>query len=256
MTTGAEQDGGLPNGVRKLWELREKLERGPKPGLSLERIVTVAIEAADEEGIGALSMARVAKRLGSATMSLYRYVTSKDELQLLMLDMASGKPPALADLAGDWRAGLERWSREFLAVFRRHPWMLQIPLAGPPMEPGQLMWLECGLRTLNGTGLSPVERLSALLLLVGYVRNHAQLALTTPAPVASGDGADSAAGYGPALAALLDANTFPALTELIAAGAFEEPDDDFDFGLHRVLDGIDVLIRTRNGSSPLGHATN
>lgn len=255
MSTDADQGGGVPHSVRMLWELREKLDRGPKPGLSLERIVTVAIEAADEEGIGALSMARVAKRLGSATMSLYRYVSSKDELQLLMLDMASGTPPELTELAGDWRAGLERWSHEFLAIFQRHPWMLQIPVAGPPMEPGQMMWLESGLRMLDDTGLPPVERLSAVLLLIGYIRSSATLTVFIPAPVA-GEEIEPPPAYGPTLGALLDVKAFPALHELIAAKAFEERGDDFDFGLHRVLDGIEVLIRSRNGKNPLDGAKN
>jgi AcrR family transcriptional regulator len=221
--------------IEALWELREKANRKPRVGLTLERIVTAAIELADAEGLGALSMANVAKSLGSATMSLYRHVSSKDELQAFMLDLASGQPPVM-DEDISWRAGLEQWARAFLDVFRAHPWMVQITPSGPPLEPGQLGWLEAGLRTLSATGLRPDQKQSVMLLMIGYVRNHAQLFL------AAGSDPEGMANYGPTLARLITPDAFPALTELVDAGTFDKPADDFTFGLDRVLDGIEVLI--------------
>ena len=242
------KDDELPRTIEALWDLRERVQRKPRPGLSLERIVEAAIESADTEGLGALSMARVAKRLDSATMSLYRHVASKDELQALMVDVAYGRPPELGrDIS--WRAGLEQWARAFLEVFRSHPWMLHVTISGPPLEPGQLTWLECGLGVLAGTGLRPDEKLSVILAMIGYVRSTAQLALA--APTDAGDDAELTADYGRALAKFIDAEAFPALTELVEAGIFDkEPTDEFTFGLERVLDGIEVLIR--KDENPLG----
>ncbi|GHE16185.1 TetR family transcriptional regulator [Streptomyces alanosinicus] len=239
---------GLPSSIGVLWDLRERGQRG-RTGLSTARIVAAAIEFADENGLGALSMARVAERLEFATMSLYRHVSSKDELQSLMVDMAYGSPPEIGSGDGDWRAGLEQWARAFLTVFREHPWMLQIPVGGPPLEPGQLSWLERGLRTLGRTGLTPDEKLSAMLLMVGFVRNNAQL--STGLASQGKSEAELMANYGRAMDKFVDAESFPAVRELIDAGTFEATTDDFGFGLQRVLDGIEVLIRERAGETPL-----
>ena len=61
-------------GPELLWGTTERPTRGPKPGMSLERIVETAIAIAGEQGLSQLSMRRVAERLGFTTMSLYRYV--------------------------------------------------------------------------------------------------------------------------------------------------------------------------------------
>ncbi|MFI5671197.1 TetR/AcrR family transcriptional regulator [Streptomyces sp. NPDC051704] len=245
----SNEGSGLPGSIDVLWELRSKEQRGARAGLSAARIVTAAIEYADQFGLGSLSMARVAERLDFATMSLYRHVSSKDELHSLMVDMAYGKPPLLEGSDKDWRGGLELWARAFLEIFRRHPWMLQVPVSGPPLEPGQMSWLECGLRTLGRTGLSPNEKLSVMLLMVGYVRNNAQVSM----PLTSQDQSEEElmANYGRAMDKFVDAETFPAVRELIEAGTFQETDDDFTFGLERVLDGVEVLIRKNTGENPL-----
>lgn len=78
----------LPRVARLLWSGTERSGRGRRPALTLDRIVEAAIAIADADGIGALSMQRVATELGSATMSLYRHVPSKDDLVALMLDTA------------------------------------------------------------------------------------------------------------------------------------------------------------------------
>ena len=83
-----------PSGLERLWR-RDELERRPRLGLSLERIVESGIELADGDGLAAVSMKRVAERLGFTTMSLYRHVTSKDELLLLMHDSVWRPPDGL-----------------------------------------------------------------------------------------------------------------------------------------------------------------
>ncbi len=80
------QPGGrpLPPGLDLLWGRREPGKRGPRPGLSADAIVTAAMQVADAEGLEAITMARVAAKLGFTPMALYRYVASKDELLQLM----------------------------------------------------------------------------------------------------------------------------------------------------------------------------
>src|SRR5688500_18910302 len=93
MTEPGAAPPALPQRLANLWGLAEPGTRGPKPSLTLERIVTTAIEIADAEGLAGLSMSRVAKALGFSTMSLYRYVATKDELLLLAQDASLGAPP-------------------------------------------------------------------------------------------------------------------------------------------------------------------
>ena len=85
-------DPELPRGVALAWGVAAHPQRGPKRELSIERIVEAAIDIADAEGLAAVSMSRVAASLGFTTMSLYRYVTSKDDLILLMQEGASLPP--------------------------------------------------------------------------------------------------------------------------------------------------------------------
>ncbi|MGQ4489328.1 TetR/AcrR family transcriptional regulator [Streptomyces sp. 372A] len=242
-----DKDGALPPSVARVWESRQRPPRSSQLELSQERIVTEAIKYADSEGLPQLSMARLAERLGCATMSLYRHVATKDDLLALMLDTAYGAPPFPGTRVKDWRAGLERWTTELLGVYQRHPWMLQIPTSGPPLEPGQLSWMECGLQMLAGTRLSATEQFSVVLLMNGYV--HAGTKLSPNALQMPGENKDSMPQYGRILAHLIDEATFPALSGLVAAGVIDAPTNEFTFGLQRVLDGVEVLVRARQGEA-------
>ena len=241
---------GLPASLEMAWGLRARPSKGPKRGLSVERIVEAAVKLADSEGLEAVSMGRVAGDIGVSTMSLYRYVAAKDELLALMVDATAAAPPAAPAPGEGWRAGLSRWARAELDVYRRHPWVLRVPISGPPVTPNQIAWLEQGLRCLRDTSITESEKLSVMLLLTGFVRNWGRLeADLMEASRASGGSADAAmSGYGRLLARLTDPERFPALHAVIAAGVFDEdPDepDEFAFGLERVLDGVDVLVRAR-----------
>ena len=237
---------GLPASIEEAWGVRRRPRKGPKPGLDLERIVAAAVKVAAAEGIEAVSMSRVATELGSSAMSLYRYVAAKDELLALMVDAAFDEPVAPAPADESWRAGMARWAWTYHDALRRHPWVLRVPISGPPVTPNQTAWMEDGLRALAGTGLAEGEKLSVILLVSGYVRNEATLS------------AQLAAAAGPIMPAwsrqltrLTDAERFPALHAALASGVFDQdddPDDEFTFGLERVLDGIEVLVRRRGAA--------
>ncbi|WP_395832990.1 TetR/AcrR family transcriptional regulator [Archangium violaceum] len=250
---GKKTDGELPRSLEMLWGRTERRPRGPAQALSLERIVAAAIELADAEGLHTLSMARLAERLGCGTMSLYRHVASKDDLLVFMMDAAPGKPPVIDVAVDGWRGGLERWARELRSIYFQHPWVLQVNTGLPPLEPGQLAWLDSGLRTLADTGLSPDKKLAVILLVLHYVRGEAQLhvGLLRTNEHSSWSSQETQAWYGRTLARLIDAERFPALAELSAAGTFDPGDSsddgtaDFDFGLARILDGVGLLVRAR-----------
>jgi AcrR family transcriptional regulator len=247
--TARDGDGpGLPASIEAAWGVRRRPGKGPKPGLSLERIVETAVEAADSDGIPAASMSRVAADLGVSTMSLYRYVSAKDELLKLMTDLAYGPPPDPPPADEGWRAALSHWAHAELAVLRRHPWILRVPITGPPITPNAVLWMEQGLRGLRDTGLSEADKFSVMLLVTGFVRNAATLAadISEAAEKSGSTVQEQMASYGRTLAQLIDPVRFPALTAGLTSSALEDDDEDgagdFFFGLERILDGIEVLI--------------
>ena len=240
----------LPPGVAAAWGRRTRSGKGPRPGLSLTRIVEAAVRVAASDGIGAVSMSRVASEVGAATMALYRHVAAKDDLLALMVDAMYRTPPAPRAAGEGWRPALERWARAHLAVLRRHPWLVRVPISGPPLMPNLLAWFDRGLACLSETALAPAERISVLMLVGGFVRNAATLDADIAAAAAGSGGTAEEAGaaYAAALLRLIDAERFPALHALVTGGVFDGPettDADFDFGLQRILDGVEIRARDR-----------
>lgn len=219
----------VPGALRKLWR-NDAPSRSS--GLSRERIVAAAVELADVEGLAALSMARLAERLGCGTMSLYRHVANKDELVTFMLATAPDAPPQRgADT--DWAAALTDWAIGLWDVYHRHPWVLPAASAGPPADPGQLAWLDAGLAAVGGTGLAERDKLAAIMAVLHFVRGAAALDLE------AGAGGSDYAGL---LRQVIDADRFAALAATVEAGVFDEAGGDrladFRSGLALIVDGI------------------
>ena len=240
----------VPDGLEVLWgDHPSEKEPTPRAGLTRSRIVRAAIELADTHGLEALSMARVAEHLGFATMALYRHVRTKKDLLLLMLDAASTAPAELDEPVADWRTGIERWCRAQWEMLSAHPWVMYVPITGPPVTPGQLGWTDRGLATLRGTGLSEAEKASVMLLLGTYMLSTTRLS-TELGPAASGE---SIAAYSELLGDLVDSRRFPDLRVAVDAGAYDYPRETpeeqrelgYEFGLARILDGVEALIRSR-----------
>jgi AcrR family transcriptional regulator len=251
--TGSDAGTGVPAAIEAAWGLRTRPGKGPKPGLSLSRIVEAAVKIALSDGLAAVSMNRLAADLGTKPMSLYRYVSAKDELLVLMVDAAAGAPPP-AEPGEDWRAGMSRWAWAYLHLLRRHPWVVRVPISTPPLTPNQIGWLEGGLRVLRGTSLTGQEKMSVILLISGFVRSWATLtADLVAAALASGNtDPDPTVGYGRMLSRLVDPARFPEVHGLILDGTLDDESEDIDrefaFGLDRVLDGVESLMKTRAGA--------
>ncbi|PRZ09372.1 TetR family transcriptional regulator [Isoptericola sp. CG 20/1183] len=246
----------LPPGLALAWGVAERPERAPRRELSIERIVAAAVEIADTDGLGAVSMARVAKSLGFTTMSLYRYVTSKDDLLLLMQESVIDVEFPPAHEPADWRAELREWALVTLALYRAHPWVLDIPITGAPLTPNNLRAADAGLRALRSTPLADEEKIATILLVNGYTRNAAALGRDLDRAATEDDGAAAAAGLADTLRALVDEVRFPFLRPLVERGSYiaQTPGldevDDVQWGLDRTLDGIAVLIEHRAAGAP------
>src|SRR5438270_4196729 len=222
--------GQIPPGVAAAWGVRERPHKGPKPALSLARIVDAGVRVADTEGLDAVSMGRVAAELKAAPMSLYRHVSSKEELIKLMVDAAWGDSPGPLLAGENWRAGLSRWAWAMRAALRRHPWAGRIPISGLPIMPREIAWFEDALACMAGTGLAEARKASVIMLLSGYVRNVATTAADIMAAVlASGlDMNEWMASYPRQLRQLADPRRFPALTAFIESGVFDAADPPED----------------------------
>jgi AcrR family transcriptional regulator len=251
MTRGVKPPSGapeLPASLRAAWGRRAAASRGPQPTISLDAIVSSAAALAGAEGIEAVSMSRVAAALGVGTMSLYRHVEGKRELLTLMVDSAFDRPPSRRGPRERWRPALVRWARAHLAVLRRHPWVVRVPISGPPVTPNSVRWLEYGLSSLSSTTLSGDEKLSVMLLLNGFVRNQATLEADLASVDPDTPTMQGMAGYGQVLSELIDVERLPAIAALVAEatlGRGGASHDDFEFGLERILDGIEALIERR-----------
>lgn len=239
----------LPPGLDLLWGRREPGKRGPRPGLSTDAIVEAAVAVADSEGLGAVSMARVAKELGFTTMSLYRHVTSKDELLQLMWN-AGGLDAETLRLEGDgWRERLRYWSVLQRDVLDEHPWISEMPLAQPPVAPKSLHFVERAMEAMDDTGLTDTDKLRMIGLITSFTLADAKMFQDARrAAVAAGQGQDAAGApwtYDALLRELADKETYPRMYRVAwSAGGGEPPDEraEFFFGLDRILDGIQAYI--------------
>ena len=150
-----------------------------------------------------------------------------------------------------WRAGLSALAWAMRTVMYAHPWALQVPISGLPVRPNEVAWFEQALSCLQDTGIAEAEKASVILLVSGYVRNEASTNADIEAAIrASGAAPDEwMSAYGRMLTKLTDPERFPALTQFIASGVFERfdpPDQEFVFGLERILDGIGDLVAARS----------
>ncbi|MGO2110551.1 MAG: TetR/AcrR family transcriptional regulator [Pseudoclavibacter sp.] len=242
----------LPRGIALAWGVAASPQRGPKREMSVERIVEAAIELADAEGLGAVSMAAVAKRLGFTPMSLYRYVTAKDDLLMLMMDEGTGVPSHSWREAEGWRARLLALYREQVALYVRHPWLLQIPISGSPATPNSSHWLEAGLAALDGTPLNADEKVAVVLVMVGHARwNGIVVAGYVDEARATGmTDAELGAAEQAIYRALITADAYPHLHAAAEAGVFASQNDPFGFGIQRALDGVETYIAGLDRGEP------
>ena len=235
----------LPRYLQLLWGREPEGRRGPRPGRSIEEIGAAAVAIADAEGLEAVSMKSVAAAVGFTTMSLYRYVDSRDELGAVMLDVALGAPSLVFTPDQGWRERITGWARQISDRRLAHPWTVEASQAAPPLTPHAIEWMERGLEALEDTGLTSQQRLSAMLAIDGWNQNHVRQSVQMGL-VGTIDPDGPQAAYLQHIGRLIDPARFP---RLATAGpeAFDDDDEDFfaeefDYGLGLLLDGIEALI--------------
>jgi AcrR family transcriptional regulator len=233
-----------------LW--RTPGERESPSGLGADRIVRAAIDLADARGLSAVSMRRVADRLGVGTMSLYTHVPGKAELLDAMLDVVLAETARPEEVPGGWRGRLEVVARENLELLRRHPWILEVDIGRPPLGPNMIAKYDYELRAVEGIGLTDPEMDAVVTL----VLSHAAGAARATADV-KGAQEDTGLTSGqwwsrsaPLLHQYLSPDRYPIAVRVGAAVArsnngAHDRDHAFAFGLQRLLDGIEEFLRRR-----------
>ena len=198
-----------------------------KPAYTREQIAETAIAIADADGFEAVSMRRIATELGAGTMTLYHYVGSKDELVSLISDAIMSEIVIPDDeLPEGWREGMAEIARRTLAIFQRHPWIVEHLDEGDPSSTGPSVLH--ALRNYHGAQFGaegdPASRIDAM---VGYLT--AQLGTGDYPHLQAIAGDDPAAGFA-------------------RIGHLASDEQRFERGLQRVLDGLELWVEREAGA--------
>ncbi len=223
--------------------------RGPRQRFSVDEVVRAAIEVADAEGLPAFSMRKVADRLGLKLMSIYTYVPGRSELIGLMVDEVTGEG-GFPKHEGDLRERLTAVARQIWDEVHRHPWLLQVEEYRPWIGPNGSAKYEWQLAAVEDAGFTDLEMDQVVTLIANFARNAARDAIAARR-AANETGITDAEWWevnAPVLARVMPPEDFPISGRVgTVAGetynALADPERSFHFGLDRILDGLEVLLR-------------
>jgi TetR/AcrR family tetracycline transcriptional repressor len=206
---------------------------------SRERIAEAALALLEREGLEGLTMRRVAAEAGLPTATLYGYFRDKDELVDAIIDLEASRSP-LPEISGPWRAQLRdlmRWLRRGLV---RHPDLVKVRLERPILSLGALRFTERGMGVLLEAGFSRAEAARAYQMLFVFTFGSAAFG-------PHGD-PDEHQRRVRATYTLLPPEEYPTLSSSITeAAAAMSGEEQFEYALERMLDGLDASLRPRKG---------
>lgn len=233
---------GRTAGPEVIWARPERAGRGPRPAHTREEIAEAAVRIADEAGIGAVSMRRVATEVGCATMSLYNYVPRKEDLLDLMVDRAAAEYDLPERPSGDWRADLLGLARQGYALMRRHPWLpgALLQAAAGSLGPNGLRYTEFCLAALADSGLDDGLKLELVSMVNGTVMSlvASEQAVAERARSSGYTAEERRAAEADYFAALAAGGGYPHLARAVTAGApAGAPGGLVERAVGRILDG-------------------
>lgn len=230
-----------PAADTSVWDRPEPGSRPAPAPLSRDAIVGAAIALADEQGLEAVSIRKVAAALDAGPMRLYGYVTTKQELLALMADAVYAEMSA--PRGRDWRATLRSSARRLRDAGHRHPWFAALMGGRPQQGPHALAHLEAMLAALDGSpGCAHIDAaLQGAMTINAYVIGALQ-AEANERQAAAESGQDKRAwqdATGPHLLKLIETGRFPTLAKVMRDATHPGADEAFERGLDLVLDGIE-----------------
>ncbi|MEO3846283.1 TetR/AcrR family transcriptional regulator [Streptomyces sp. B8F3] len=249
--------GDLSRSMALLWGIDERGKRGPKPGISVDRIVFTAIRIADAEGLEAVSMRKIAGCLGVGTMSLYRHVPGKAELLDLMLDGVGSieqKDVEHFKSQPTWREGMRELAHSFWEHYLAHPWLLHVDQGRPVLGPNGLDSFELALSVFDGLLLTDQEKVGFITSLDSTAAGLARVHVNAKQAEARTGITDQEfwEAQSPALESAMKSGRYPRIAKL-ADDSFSALDEEtFTFAMDRMLDGLEALIdhRRETGWTP------
>ncbi|GAA1976194.1 TetR/AcrR family transcriptional regulator [Kitasatospora viridis] len=222
-----------------VWD-RPEPPTAPVP-LDRERIVAAAVALADEGGLEAVSLRKVAARLDAGPMRLYGYISTKQDLVDLMLDEVHAEilPAERPGEPGDWREALRTLAHRTRAAALRHEWLADLLGGRPTLGPNALAVTEARLAALDGladidTAMRAVETVGAYC--TGAIRR--EIANLRAERATGLSERDWQRANGPHLTGLLATGRFPALSKAVHDGADVDAETSFATGLEWVLDAV------------------
>ncbi|WP_307816590.1 TetR/AcrR family transcriptional regulator C-terminal domain-containing protein [Nocardioides limicola] len=206
--------------------------------LDRDQVVAAAIGVADERGLAGITMRSVGRALGVEAMSLYHHVGGKDELLDLVVDRVFAEV-ALPEAGAPWRAAMVARAGSARAALRRHPWALGLLESRKAPGPTLLRHHDAVLGCLRDGGFSVSLAAHAFSALDAYVYGFVLTEVNLPF-----EADETAAEYAAGLGEALPAAEFPHLAEMVSHAIADGYDygDEFDFGLHLILDGLEAAL--------------
>lgn len=233
-----------------IWMRPEYGTRGPKPTHSRRDVAAAGVRIADEEGLAAVSMRRIAAELGTGTTSLYRYVAKKDDVLELMVDEVMGELRGTV-LTGDWQADLRTIAHLLRETSLRHPWLPALSSGRANHGPNSLWWTELSLSVFDGMDLSTDEMLANLGTLSSFVLGHVLGELgdheaARRSGLSHEQWMEQQGEYGPTI---MNSGRYPRFTRVIIEAetphAADRQERGFEAGLERVLAGLAAYLSAR-----------
>lgn len=207
--------------LRQLWDLEAAPARGPRARWTLSEVAAAAVALADDDGLDAVSLARVAARLEITTTAIYRYVDAKATLLDLMVDSAVGDPPPIDGI--DWQHRTRAWVAALAERYDQHPWLSAITPTRMPTQPRAYAWIDALVLAIR-TDVD-VDPLRLALLLDSLIRSYASLRRTVTQSTPPAWLGDAISGRFPSLASAAERDTTDSRAEL-------------DFAVDVVLRGV------------------
>ncbi|HEY7143757.1 MAG TPA: TetR/AcrR family transcriptional regulator [Streptosporangiaceae bacterium] len=254
---------GAWTGIELLWELDGQAEPAPRRGNALDReqIVRAAIAIADAEGLEAVTMRRVADRLNTGAMSLYRHVPDKEALVSMMIETVLGDAISAEELPRQgWRESLRAMAQATWRLSRRHRWYPEATIAQPPITPNGVAGLEYSLAVFDPYDLDIMTRMQYVGA-VHHLALHAALDRSIEEQASNRLGVteeEAIRRAAPVMEKVVASGRYPHVAEFLAAISQLEGDEEewVLAGVELLLDGIEArLARLGRAPSPRTEAS-
>jgi len=210
----------------------------PRGSLTREEIIKEALALLEQEGPGALSMRRLADRVGVTPNALYTHVRGKADLIDGLIDQVYAGLTLELDQSGDWTQQLTTLSQAIRAHLLSHPAVVPYALQQPGLGPHSLRLGEAIYNVLRPAGFSDQAVVGTVYALLTYILGF--VALEVPRAGTDPQTSDEYVRRMWAFFAALPPGEFPHTVELAAQLARSSTDDQFQFGIHTFLAGLNA----------------